>query len=76
MTNVELMRYMMYHQQQIRKGIADPSEATQAIWRAEDAKQQFLLKYYEQEEAAARAKAEATAEEDYTFTITSEVKLK
>ena len=76
MTNADVMRYMIHHQQQIRKGIADPSEATQAIWRVEDAKQQFLLKYYEQEEAAARAKAEAAAEEDYTFTITSEVKLK
>ena len=76
MTNVEMMRYMIHHQQQIRKGIANPSEETRAIWRVEDAKQQFLLKYYEQEEAAAKAKVEAAAEEDYTFTITSEVKLK
>ena len=76
MTNADVMRYMIHHQQQIRKGIAHPSDETRAIWRVEDAKQQFLLKYYEQEEAAARAKAEAAAEEDYTFTITSEVKLK
>lgn len=76
MTNADIMRYMIHHQQQIRKGIADPSEETRAIWRVEDAKQQFLLKYYEQEEAAARAKAEAAAEEDYNFTITSEVKVK
>ena len=76
MTNADVMRYMIHHQQQIRKGITDPSEETRAIWRVEDAKQQFLLKYYEQEEAAAKAKAEAAAEEDYTFTITSEVKLK
>ena len=74
MTNADIMRYMIHHQQQIRKGIADPSDETRAIWRVEDAKQQFLLKYYEQEEAAAKAKAEA--EEDYTFSITSEVKLK
>ena len=76
MTNADVMRYMIHHQQQIRKGIAYPSEETRAIWRVEDAKQQFLLKYYEQEEAAAKAKAEAAAEEDYNFTITSEVKLK
>ena len=76
MTNADVMRYMIHHQQQIRKGIDNPSDETRAIWRVEDAKQQFLLKYYEQEEAAARAKAEAAAEEDYTFTITSEVKLK
>ena len=38
MTNADVMRYMIHHQQQIRKGIANPSEATQAIWRAEDAK--------------------------------------
>ena len=76
MTNADVMRYMIHHQQQIRKGIADPSEETRAIWRVEDAKQQFLLKYYEQEEAAARAKAGAEAEEDYTFSITSEVKVK
>ena len=63
MTNADVMRYMIHHQQQIRKGIANPSDETRAIWRVEDAKQQFLLKYYEQEE-------------DYTFTITSEVKLK
>lgn len=76
MTNADVMRYMIHHQQQIRKGIADPSEETQAIWRVEDAKQQFLLKYYEQEEVAAKAKAEAEAGEDYTFSITSEVKVK
>lgn len=70
MTNADVMRYMIHHQQQIRKGIASPTEAAQAIWRIEDAKQQYLLKHYEQEEAA------ATAEEDYTFNITSEVKLK
>lgn len=76
MTNADVMRYMIHHQQQIRKGIANPSDETRAIWRVEDAKQQFLLKYYEQEEAAAKAKAEAAADDDYTFTITSEVKLK
>jgi hypothetical protein len=76
MTNIDVMRYMMHHQQQIRKGIASPTEATQAIWRVEDAKQHYLLKHYEHEEATAKAKAEATAEEDYTFNITSEVKLK
>ena len=76
MTNADVMRYMIHHQQQIRKGIADPSEETRAIWRVEDAKQQFLLKYYEHEEAATRAKAEAEAAEDYTFSITSEVKVK
>ena len=76
MTNVELMRYMMYHQQQIRKGIANPSDETRAIWRVEDAKQQFLLKYYEQEEAAEKAKAEAAATDNYDISITSEVKLK
>ena len=76
MTNADVMRFMIHHQQQIRKGIVNPSEETRAIWRVEDAKQQFLLKYYEQEEAAAKAKAEAAADDDYTFTITSEVKLK
>ena len=76
MTNTDVMRYMMHHQQQIRKGIASPTEAAQAIWRIEDAKQQYLLIHYEQEEATAKAKAEAAAEEDYTFNITSEVKLK
>ena len=76
MTNTDVMRFMIHHQQQIRKGIVNPSEETRAIWRVEDAKQQFLLKYYEQEEAAAKAKAEPAAEEDYTFSITSEVKLK
>ena len=45
-------------------------------WRLEDEKNRFLLRYYEEEEAAAEAKASAEAEEDYTFSITSEVKLK
>lgn len=45
-------------------------------WRLEDEKNRFLLRYYEEEEAAAEAKAKAEAEEDYTFSITSEVKLK
>lgn len=76
MANADVMRYMIRHQEQIRKGMSNPSEETRAVWRVEDAKQQFLLKYYEQEESAAKAKAEAAAEEDYTFTITSEVKLK
>ena len=74
MTNADVMRYMIHHQQQLRNAVPYPSEETQAIWRAWDAKQQFLLHCSEQEEAAARAKAEA--EEDYTFSITSEVKLK
>ena len=76
MTNADVMRYMIHHQQQIRKGIANPNEATLAIWRVEDAKQQFLLKYYEQEEAAEKAKAEAAATDNYDISITSEVKLK
>ena len=45
-------------------------------WRIEDEKNRFLLRYYEEEEAAAEAKAKAQEEEDYTFSITSEVKLK
>jgi hypothetical protein len=47
-------------------------------WRLEDEKNRFLLRYYEEEEAAAeaKAKAKAEAEEDYTFSITSEVKLR
>lgn len=45
-------------------------------WRIEDEKNRFLLRYYEEEEAAAEAKAKAQEEEDYTFSITSEVKLR
>jgi len=45
-------------------------------WRIEDEKWRFLLRYYEEQEAAAEAKAKAEAEEDYTFRISSEVKLK
>ena len=44
------------------------------MWRWQDAKDEFVLRMYEQEEAAAAAKA---AKEDVdTFHITSEVKIK
>ena len=66
MTNIDVMRYMMHHQQQIRNANANPSEATQAVWRLEDTHTQALLEYYEQAETA----------DDYEVSITSEVRLK
>lgn len=66
MTNADVMRYMIHHQQQIRNANPNPSEATQAVWRAQDARMQALLWLYEQEEA----------EDDYGVSFTSEVKVK
>lgn len=78
MKNSDVIRYTMYHQQQVRAANPNPSEQTKMWWRLEDEKNRFLLRYYEEEEAAAeaKAKAKAEAEEDYTFSITSEVKVK
>ena len=76
MENSDIIRYTMYHQQQIRAANPNPSEDTRLMWRLEDEHQQFLLECSEQEEAAARAKAEAEAAENYTIKIKSEVKVK
>ena len=76
MKNSDIIRHTMFHQQQVRAANPNPSENTKMWWRIEDEKWRFLLRYYEEQEAAAEAKAKAEAEEDYTFRITSEVKLK
>ena len=70
----DIQRYMMAHYRNMRQGVENPSKETLAMWRWQDAKDEFVLRMYEREEAAAAAKA---AKEDVdTFHITSEVKIK
>ena len=76
MKNSDILRLTMRHIQDIRKTIPNPTEETLAAWRLDDLRHETTLRYYEALEAAEEAKASAEAEEDYTFSITSEVKLK
>ena len=75
MKNSDILRMTMRHIQDIRKTVPNPTDATLAAWRLEDFRHETTLRYYEALEAAEQAKAEAASEEDYTFSITSEVKL-
>ena len=70
----DIQRYIMAHYRNMRQGVENPSEETLAMWRWQDAKDEFVLRMYEREEAAAAAKA-AEDNED-TFHITTEVKIK
>ena len=70
----DIQRYMMAHYRNMRQGVENPSKETLAMWKLQDAKDEFVLRMYEREEAAAAAKA-ARDNED-TFHITTEVKIK
>ena len=70
----DIQRYMMAHYRELRQSIGKPSEETLAMWKWQDAKDEFVLRMYEREEAAAAAKS-ARDNED-TFHITTEVKIK
>ena len=76
MKNSDILRLTIRHIQDIRKTIPNPTEETLAAWRLDDLHRETTLQYYEALEAAEEAKTSAEAEEDYTFSITSEVKLK
>ena len=76
MKNSDILRLTMRHIQDIRKTIPNPTEETLAAWRLDDLHRETTLRYHEALEAAEEAKASAEDGEDYTFSITSEVKLK
>ena len=75
MKNSDILRMTTRHIQELRKSIPNPSEETLAAWRLDDLHRETTLRYYEVLEAAEQAKIDAD-KEDYTFSITSEVKLK
>ena len=66
MTNADVMRYMIHHQQQIKIANDNPSKETQAAWQLQSAHTQALLKYYEQDEV----------DDGYEVNFSSEVKVK
>lgn len=69
MTFGDYYRYMMWHEQQLRNSISDPSEETLRIWKMQDARKRAIYEFCRQDEAA-------EAVEDYNIHITSEVKVK
>lgn len=69
MDNTENIDMMMKHTQDLRGSLSgEPSAATLAAWRLDDARNEIMRRYY--------ARQEAGAEETPHFTFTSEVKLK
>ena len=67
-SKLELFEIQLRHTQDFRRSIPNPSAATLAAWRLEDARNEIMRKYY--------ARQEADTEEVPHFSFTSEVKLK
>lgn len=64
-SKVEVIEMMRKHTQDLRRSLSgEPSEATLAAWRLNDAKYKMLLDYYTQQED----------DDDFTVNFTSEVK--
>ena len=66
-SNLDIMDMMMKHTQDLRRRIHNPSAATLAAWRLEDAQHEMLSNFYASQEAD---------DDDFTFDFTSEVKRK